>query len=44
MKNYLSNKVRKDRWACNFAILKQRPITLRHILKNVYRLKFYFQI
>jgi hypothetical protein len=28
-KNYLSKKVRKDRWAWNFAILKQRPITVR---------------
>jgi RNA-directed DNA polymerase len=28
-KNYLSRKVRKDRWAWNFAILKQRPITVR---------------
>jgi hypothetical protein len=28
-RNYLSKKVRKDRWAWNFAILKQRPITVR---------------
>lgn len=27
--NYLSKKVRKDRWAWNFGILKQRPITVR---------------
>ena len=27
--NYLSKKVRKDRWAWNFAILKQRPIAVR---------------
>jgi group II intron reverse transcriptase/maturase len=27
--NYLSKKVRKDRWAWNFAVLKQRPITVR---------------
>jgi RNA-directed DNA polymerase len=25
--NYLSKKVRKDRWAWNFGILKRRPIT-----------------
>ncbi len=28
-RNYLSKKVRKDRWAWNFAILKQRPIAVR---------------
>jgi RNA-directed DNA polymerase len=28
-RNYLNKKVRKDRWAWNFAILKQRPITVR---------------
>lgn len=28
-RNYLSKKVRKDRWAWNFAILEQRPITVR---------------
>ena len=28
-KNYLSKKVRKDRWAWNFGILKRRPITVR---------------
>jgi RNA-directed DNA polymerase len=28
-KNYVSKKVRKDRWAWNFAILKQRPIAVR---------------
>jgi RNA-directed DNA polymerase len=28
-KNYLNKKARKDRWAWNFAILKQRPITVR---------------
>nr|WP_237577785.1 reverse transcriptase domain-containing protein [Mycetohabitans sp. B6] len=28
-RNYLRKKVRKDRWAWNFAILKQRPITVR---------------
>ena len=28
-KNFLNKKVRKDRWAWNFAILKQRPITVR---------------
>jgi len=27
--NYLSRKVRKDRWAWNFGILKQRPIAVR---------------
>jgi len=27
--NYLNKKVRKDRWAWNFAILKQRPIAVR---------------
>ena len=27
--NYLSKKVRKDRWAWNFGILKRRPITVR---------------
>jgi hypothetical protein len=27
--NYLSQKVRKDRWAWNFGILKQRPIAVR---------------
>ena len=27
--NYLSKKVRKDRWAWNFGILKQRPIAVR---------------
>lgn len=27
--NYLSDKVRKDRWAWNFGILKQRPIAVR---------------
>ena len=27
--NYLSKKVRKDRWAWNFGILKQRPIAAR---------------
>jgi len=27
--NYLSPKVRKDRWAWNFGILKQRPIAAR---------------
>lgn len=27
--NFLSKKVRKDRWAWNFAILKQRPIAVR---------------
>lgn len=27
--NYLSKKVRKDRWTWNFAILKQRPIAVR---------------
>ncbi len=27
--NYLSKKVRKDRWAWNFGILKRRPIALR---------------
>jgi group II intron reverse transcriptase/maturase len=27
--HYLSKKVRKDRWAWNFGILKQRPIALR---------------
>jgi len=27
--NYLSKKVRKDRWAWNFGILKKRPIALR---------------
>lgn len=28
-KNFLSKKVRKDRWAWNFTILKQRPIAVR---------------
>ena len=28
-KNYLSKKVRKDRWAWNFGILKRRPIAVR---------------
>ncbi|MGF6609384.1 hypothetical protein OKW45_004306 [Paraburkholderia sp. WSM4175] len=28
-KNYLNKKARKDRWAWNFAILKQRPIAVR---------------
>ena len=28
-RNYLSKKVRKDRWAWNFGILKQRPIAVR---------------
>lgn len=28
-RNYLSKKVRKDRWAWNFGILKRRPITVR---------------
>jgi RNA-directed DNA polymerase len=28
-RNYLNKKVRKDRWAWNFAILKQRPIAVR---------------
>jgi hypothetical protein len=28
-RNYLSKKVRKDRWAWNFAIHKQRPIAVR---------------
>lgn len=27
--NYLSDKVRKDRWAWNFGILKQRPVAVR---------------
>ncbi len=27
--NYLNKKVRKDRWAWNFGILKQRPIAVR---------------
>ncbi|WP_429322916.1 group II intron reverse transcriptase/maturase [Paraburkholderia sp. GAS448] len=27
--NFLSKKVRKDRWAWNFAVLKQRPIAVR---------------
>lgn len=27
--NYLSNKARKDRWAWNFGIKKQRPIAIR---------------
>lgn len=27
--NYLSKKVRKDRWSWNFGILKQRPIAVR---------------
>lgn len=28
-RNYLNKKVRKDRWAWNFGILKQRPIAVR---------------
>lgn len=28
-RNYLSKKVRKDRWAWNFGILKRRPIAVR---------------
>jgi RNA-directed DNA polymerase len=28
-KNFLNKKVRKDRWAWNFGILKQRPIAVR---------------
>jgi len=28
-RNYVSKKVRKDRWAWNLSILKQRPITVR---------------
>lgn len=28
-RSYLNKKVRKDRWAWTFSILKQRPITVR---------------